>query len=282
MTKYRNKPFTLKLGVLAVMLFSMLFLWACSEDDDTKQAKNVDLEEALDSRDYDYILGKLSYMSYENSADPAQWVFIPGVNMTYRQIYLLQMACVGKAGFDIRHIINELYDDDSDSTDLIMQSLNDGEQLSALSIKAKRFWLHNNKNIADSMSYGNKDIEFAAGWAGSLDTILIIAQISAELSTELVSFDKDNPNYVGKIYEGMLDSEIDSHVAPYVSDVDSNVRRLAQSVDDLDVKDEEDKGKIKEKLDKFTEDIENPDGSIDTTSVREFIKKKIVKTEPQP
>ena len=77
----------------------------------------------------------------------------------------------------------------------------------------------------------------------------------------------------------MADSQIDAQIAPIVSDIDSNIRRVEQAVDDLEVKDEEDKGKIKEKLDKFTSDIENPDGSIDTTSVREYIKNKIVKTE---
>jgi hypothetical protein len=191
----RDKLFLLT--VLIAALFS-----ACENifedtiaDKNSAEAEAEDLELALRGRNYDALIKGLGF---DPEAAPAQ-AKVEALNT--RGKYLLQMALLGKTGFSAVDVLDSFMKEDSDdsTSDILLQSFSSGDKSASIDVldfkQARYKWT---KDIGRAGAGGDKNIKTAAGIAATLDTLMSVARVANALAGTAVSFNKDDPNYIGK------------------------------------------------------------------------------------
>ncbi|MDR1627127.1 MAG: hypothetical protein LBT33_11370 [Spirochaetia bacterium] len=267
------------LAVLVVVAFS-----ACENifedtiaNKDSAEADAEDLELALSRRNYDAVIKGLGF-DPDATADPTQAELAA---LRTREKYLLQMAWLGKTGFSTVDVLDAFLKDDSGHTsDILLQSFSSGDLASndVLDFKQKRYkWT---KKIQEADAADDKNIKTAAGIAATLDTLMSVMRVANALAGTDVSFNKDDPNYIGNIIGGKTPTEIEAEIdtvfdlsgSGNLDSIQENIELLNGTIislvpdGDTDMYD-----KFNEFITTFDADGDGQIDTIDKTSLAEFI-----------
>jgi hypothetical protein len=269
-----------------ILLFCFIGLVsACDADKNSDVAKAYDLEMALEARNYDKIISKLQNDDVENT---------DYTSLSQREKYLLQMAWIGKSGFNIIDIVDQFFEDDADTTEILFSSVSAGASNAdrdALSSKKAYYKLVNIIDNSDNNpNHFDLDINTAAGIASALKAIIIISELAADLANVVsipgvdldnISFDKNAPNYVGNVFDNATDDQLKEQIDNMnIDEIIETINDLSKAVDNLDtvtVSDEEDAAKVQEKFNDFLNKI--ADCSFNTCVVtKESVEKYVNET----
>jgi hypothetical protein len=257
-------------------------------DDKSSEAKAEQLEIDLDDGNYSKIIGALErpdgvYASYSD-----------------REKYLLQLAYLGSTGFDIIENLKEFLGDngDKDLTGVFLKSISGIEGFAdGTVIQSKRnvYALIRGIDSVANNPAREHNIAFAAGLAASIDTFMLIGNFADELLTDIldgtlggvpadnISFNSDDPNYIGKVFEEIADDPVASDAL--LDKIDDSFIEIAENVDALE-------GTIAllgggtanlKDLEKFLDDMRRPncdkntapDRCLDRDSIRAYINNHI-------
>jgi hypothetical protein len=257
-------------------------------DDKSPEAKAEQLEIDLDDGKYSKIISTLErsdgvYTSYSD-----------------REKYLLQLAYLGSTGFDIIGNLEEFLGDkgDKDLTGVFLKSISGIEGFAdgaVIQNKRSVYALIRGIDSAVNNPAQEHNIAFAAGLAASIDTFMLIGNFADELLTGIldgklggvpmdnISFDSDDPNYIGKVFEeiekdpaasdALLD-KIDTSLTEIVTNVDALENTIAilgggtENLKDLEeFLDEMRRPNCDKSID--------PDRCLDRDSIHDYIKNHI-------
>jgi DNA-binding phage protein len=306
---------------LALMLLVSVFAIACGDnlmdpiaDDDSSAAQSVELEKALNEKNYDYIIGELGKLCVDEDIviDPKfpealeKCITYPDYSdLSAREKYLLLLAYLGQTEFDALANLEQFFEDDDDisATDVLsgLQTDSDNLTLGRIADKVPRYerilW------VADKYGEGDPDIETVAGIAAAMKLLISVSDVTLKVSeildikipgTDLdltkVSFNEDDDNYVVKVFENF-----DTDNLPAKDQVIASLKGMETTLNtDIDyvVKaaetlgggavSEEDMTEVKENLDEYIAEMkgcppETPDcGNLITAeSIYDFILSKI-------
>jgi hypothetical protein len=236
----------------------------------SKEAQEEKLELALDEHDYDTIILMLDPNPVATAAAvnaPNDYIHLAGLNS--REKYLLQMAWLGKSGFNAVDVLSDFLKDDSDSTsDILLRSLAPAGGAATTAVLNEKQKLYKQVKAINSFGIGDKDIQTAAGIAATLDTLMAVTRVANELVSSLpgtdVSFVKGDPNYIGDVIAGKSQTEIESAIAtalPVLDDIVDNITLLNDTITRLVPGADTD---MYEKFDEYIYEFKDPvTGSID-------------------
>ncbi len=253
---------------LLVILLSVFIMTACSDnllegmaDKNSDNAKLDELEFRLNDKDYDYVISELENTSGNYG------------NLSLREKYLLQSAWLGKSGFSLLDDIGELFEDNVSWTTILMTTQSDGNDLTSASITGKRRYY---AKIIDMCSEPVKDndTDFIGGLASTMDTMMLMSQISIELTgSNDVSFDPNSPNYIGTIFANASDQDIEDLITPdIISSLNSDMSQLDAAVATIPDGNNQD---VKNKMDDFKKEITDASGNVTQASVLNFIRTEL-------
>ncbi|MDR2104543.1 MAG: hypothetical protein LBP51_02180 [Deferribacteraceae bacterium] len=253
-------------------------------DDDGDAAQAEQLELYLDDKNYTKIISILEGGDYNSYTD--------------REKYLLQLAYLGSTGFDLLSNLEEFLGDDNDKelTDVFIKSIAGANSFANSGvISAKRAVYKNIVKIdADYNQSRDNDISFAAGLTATIDTVMLIGSFADDLlnNTSLgvnfdqVSFNADDPNYIGKVFgeiagsptdvaalKGMIDAKL-GDIIDNTGALEKVITQLGGSGAASDLKD----------LEEFLDEMRDPtcikteyDSCLTKDSIYNFIDLKIKK-----
>jgi hypothetical protein len=204
-------------------------------DDKSSEAKAEQLEIDLDDGNYSKIISALeradrAYTSYSD-----------------REKYLLQLAYLGSTGFDIIGNLEEFLGDDKDLTGVFLKSISGTGSFTKETISGKRdvYTLIRDINSAENNPAREHNIAFAAGIAASIDTFMLIGSFADDLLTDFlggslggaehISFDSDDPNYIGKVFaeitsDPLASAELTNKIVGSLEKIVENVEVLEETI----------------------------------------------------
>jgi hypothetical protein len=195
--------------ILLAVLAAALFLGCSNIFEDTIADKSSDaadqeeLELALNARSYDKIIGALD--GNPTATQAGNCTHLQGLSL--REKYLLQMAYLGKSGFNAVDILSAFLETDSESTsDVLLKSLSAADKTATNDVLNKKQAFYKGVKAIRRIS-ADKDVMTAAGIAATLDTLMSVTRVANKLAEimgvtgEGVSFDPGDPNYIGKIFD---------------------------------------------------------------------------------
>lgn len=237
---------------------------ACSTDEDSKEAKAYELEMALEAKNYDKIISELQNSDVTD---------IDYTRLSQREKYLLQMAWIGKSGFSALDIIDQFFEDNADTTDILFSSVSAGTasaDKAALTAKKDLYSLVSAMdNDVNNRDHFDLDINTASGIASALKSVIIVSDLALGLSEianisgvspDNISFDKDAPNYVGNIFDNVTNDDLKDKINEMVDveELNKTIEDLSSAVDNLaSISNEDDTAEVKEKFDDFLNKISN-------------------------
>jgi hypothetical protein len=245
-----------------ILVFAIFtFALACSDGiypdfmkaDDSSAAETEELEIALNDKDYNYIISRL-----EGHED----------GLSYRELYLLQCAYMGVAGFDPIANLDLLLDDTEDVNPLNalvgdQGTMNPAEANEKASLYALAVSIHTTYNDADNDTFADdEDIMLAGTVASALNIVMSVTGVGAIGSCTTVSYNEDDANYIGKCLEGANPSDI-AGIVPALRENLDVMLGLAndQAID----------GKIQDKIDEILTDIGCSDISCGSVTDQQII-----------
>jgi hypothetical protein len=201
----------MKLKALLSAIMASALILSCANifedtiaNDSSGAAKAEKLELALDARDYDTIINKLQKPDGDYS------------RLSTREKYLLQVAWLGKTGFNAVDVLSSFFtDDDGDdktTADILLSSLAASTQSGNASnevLNEKQEYYK--KVIAIKDITDDPDIKTAAGIAASLDTLMSVTRLANALNggNGDVSFNSEDSNYIGNVFTGNYSNKDD-------------------------------------------------------------------------
>ncbi|MDR1316431.1 MAG: hypothetical protein LBK13_06115 [Spirochaetales bacterium] len=207
-----RKKTLLVLGLAAFAFFACENIFEDTIANTTSSAAHEEaLELNLSARNYDAVIRELGFDTDPAAAPPTTAQF--GA-LTTRKKYLLQMALLGKTGFSAVDALDSFMKDDSSdhTSDILLQTFPAGEKATndVLDSKQKLYgWV---KQIKDADPTDDKNIDTAAGISATLNTLMSVMRVANELAGTDVSFNKDDPDYIGNKFSGKTEPEIETAI----------------------------------------------------------------------
>ncbi|MDR2884059.1 MAG: hypothetical protein LBV09_03015 [Deferribacteraceae bacterium] len=275
---------------LAMFLLLSVFAVACGDnlmedtlaDDGSNKAKQVDLEAALNDKDYDFIVSKLER----------------GDNATYgdlssREKYLLSLAWLGQTKFDVLANISNFFEDNLSTGAIISSLQGDSRNLTGDEIQTQKMPLYNKilgMTDPDNNTTNDEDLVTVAGIASAMKVLMSITDMTNGLlpalaSTPLagidnVSFDEEDPNYIVNIFDNLTETEVKTALESLVPMLNGDLSYLQDAVDTFipeDLADEADEQEIKEKMDEYIDKLKGGGATITAQSAYDFIMQEMGK-----
>lgn len=264
----------MKRKLLLLSVFTML-LFACSDnlfdgfisDKNSDAAKKDKIENALNNKDYGYIISELG------SKDLA--------TLSPRERYVLQCAYMGEAGFDMLNNIEKFYEDNATTSNIILQSLNGGDNASVDDIRAKRESYAKAIEISNAFPDDN-NVAFAGGLAAASDVMMLMAEIAANENGGVVSFDDNNTDgsYIMDIYTNMDPADLNNALtaADAANVVSERLDPIDRGASAVASDDPAKKNDVQKKIDDYTKELKDPaTGKATESTLADFINKNLIR-----